>query len=172
MAFMVAGACGGQAEESADGNEGSLAPRDGAAGTDAAVADTGAVPDAAPGDARPSDATTTGDADAGALPLCTWPSAFDDADVAAGQCVAGRMFLSCEGSNATAGCLSNDGAVCPAASSVGGAYGWNCENQCNPDEFGLVCGGTESAPRKCRMMLPTPGGIVFFCCPCDSRLRP
>jgi hypothetical protein len=109
------------------------------------------------------------------LSSCEWPAEFDAVDAApSGQCRdAHRYFLSCEGNGVTELCLSDDQS-CHGASSLTGA---KCESQCEEGEYAMVCGsigvglasdGNTDPPSACRMVAPTPGGIVFVCCPCGS----
>ncbi|HEX7599742.1 MAG TPA: hypothetical protein VF518_16110 [Polyangia bacterium] len=95
------------------------------------------------------------------LPECHWPAALDPTDAAtAGQCRAARAFVTCQEENGgvLAG-LMND---------------WpGCTDDCTDNEYGAACGAVGPSttpmpdpPSGCRMVAPTPGGVVFYCCPC------
>ena len=107
------------------------------------------------------------------LPECRWDPSLDQADAAAGSCLAGRTLLDCTLSNGTSeGCLSDDLAGCPGASSQQDAVVVSCENQCAGDEYAVGCWARPmmaelpSPPVDCRSVAATPGGSVFYCCPC------
>lgn len=143
--------------------------------------------DAGGGDAGGSDAGEAGpqgdaaqatEIDAGPgqhpLPACAWPARLDDLDAAVGTCHAARRMLTCELSGgATQGCLSDD-AQCPAEGS--GSPVKPCEDVCQPDEYAAACGAIgaigpstvqDDPPVGCHDAMPTPGGVVFYCCPCE-----
>jgi hypothetical protein len=95
---------------------------------------------------------------------CTSPRI--DADASADGCRLGAFLLQCRdpsGSGAT--CVTNDPDRC-ADGPV------NCHNECGVDEYAAACGrvgpGGYVAPpsQECRSRFPTPGGVVFYCCPC------
>jgi hypothetical protein len=115
-----------------------------------------------------------------ALPACRWPSSLDSADSSTGACRAARALLSCPTSGgATAICASNQLSGCSSAISStvpapadGGAPGV-CTNLCAPGEYAAFCGKvgpsptpTPAPPTGCKDARPTPGGIIFYCCPC------
>jgi hypothetical protein len=107
--------------------------------------------------------------DSGLLPACTWPAALD-ADAGAGACRPARTLLSCDGGNVQEDCISNDPAHCPDDSATPGVT-YSCHDTCAPNEYGLVCGSigggsSGDPPAGCHDPEPTPGGIVFYCCPC------
>jgi hypothetical protein len=111
------------------------------------------------------------------LPAC---ALFDPADASYQGCGAARAYVSCTAANGGgAACLSNDPTQCPGAamaspgcSSNGGcASGFTCEDVCNPNEFGVSCGGIgpqggPPVPSTCRALAPTPAGVIFACCRC------
>jgi hypothetical protein len=105
------------------------------------------------------------------LPACTWPASLDPTDAGNGQCRAARAFVSCDLSNGgIQGCLSNDPAHCPDQQP---GTTQTCHDQCGAHEYGIACGAmgvglTSPPPEGCRNMNATPGGIVFYCCPCGS----
>jgi len=114
-----------------------------------------------------------GDSDAAAS-ACQWPAALDPSDASTnGQCRAARAFVTCQDSTgAGQGCLSNDPTACPDIP-VGASVTRSCQDQCNANEYGAACGsvGPSTAPfptppSGCRMLVPTPAGIAFYCCPC------
>jgi hypothetical protein len=108
------------------------------------------------------------------LPMCTWPAAFDPADAATGQCIAARLFLSCQGSNGGGeGCLSNDQTGCPGPNPTPGVSYSNCQDKCQPGEYALACGGPgpgpwPQPPAACHTLPSGPGGGSISCCPCGS----
>jgi hypothetical protein len=51
-----------------------------------------------------------------------------------------------------------------------------CHDLCEPDEFAASCGGigpnaASNAPPNsaCHDALATPGGVIFYCCPCAAK---
>jgi hypothetical protein len=106
-------------------------------------------------------------------PACHWPAAFDATD-AGGGCRAGRFRLACDGGDAglSVGCISDDPRQCDGVR-VQPDVTFTCHDECAPNEFGLVCGGVgpgsapSDPPAGCHSFSPTPGGIVFYCCPCS-----
>jgi hypothetical protein len=105
---------------------------------------------------------------------CTVPAALTTLDPTCGQCRgASRGALACTNPAGTIqDCLSNE-AQCPSGynSSVPGP--WTCQNLCAPSEFAIACGSIGpgpdvTPPPGCRLVLPTPGGIGFYCCGCGA----
>jgi hypothetical protein len=57
------------------------------------------------------------------------------------------------------------------------AYGYTfCEDPCADNEYAVTCGGlpqrdaayaNQQPPSGCRLALATPGGVAFYCCPCE-----
>jgi len=122
------------------------------------------------------DATSSGDAglrddaaDTG-LPQCSWPPVLDPADAMAGECKAAHALLECVGAGgSTILCLSDGVERCSGLDST--PHG-DCDNLCDPEEYGLACGRVgpgprEEAPATCRLAMPIPG-FSFYCCPCGS----
>ncbi|MGD0674836.1 MAG: hypothetical protein ABSC94_05420 [Polyangiaceae bacterium] len=147
------------------------------ASADAAAADAA---DAAAADAAADGGTADADAaDGGGT--CPW---LESGDGSSDGCSAARMVLSCEGPDAAvAECTSDEPAQCSGAvqffngsssPSVSEA-GFVCQNQCQPNEFGVVCGTgspTEAAapsepPATC-VIVSGFEGVSFYCCPCGS----
>jgi hypothetical protein len=99
------------------------------------------------------------------LPACKTSWALSVPDAAQSQCTAARALVQCDlgGGEGEVG-LSDDPTRCS-----GGSPG---KNQCADDEYGVACGsvGPSQAaaepPAGCRSKFPTPGGVVFYCCPC------
>jgi|HubBroStandDraft_1064217.scaffolds.fasta_scaffold105135_1 hypothetical protein len=123
------------------------------------------------------DGAGTGDGNPAALlPACTWPSSLDPADASSGQCRAARAVLSCSSANGSGeGCLSDDPTQCPTTGLICVSCGpFTCHDQCEPSEYGLVCGGigpsvsAAQPPSDCRSVGVTPGGTAFYCCPCGA----
>jgi hypothetical protein len=82
-----------------------------------------------------------------------------------GSCGAARAALDCEFPNG-AGCVCvSDGTTCEGCAAT-------CTNKCDANEYAASCGGigpsgpSADPPAACRLVLPTPGGIAFYCCPC------
>jgi hypothetical protein len=125
--------------------------------------------------ANGSTANSAGDA---ALPAC---ANLDSNDASYESCGAARAFVSCTAPNGGGmGCLSNDPTQCPGpaavtpgcSSTTGCASTWTCVDVCHADEFAVSCGAIgpqagPAVPSTCRVTAPTPGGVVFACCPCD-----
>jgi hypothetical protein len=107
------------------------------------------------------------------LESCQWPQSLDSPD--AGACRAKRAFVQCSlPSGGTSFYLSDDPTQCPSCGPDGGA---TCQNECAADEYAAACGSipplegappvSENPPDGCHMVLPTPAGIAFYCCPCQ-----
>jgi hypothetical protein len=106
------------------------------------------------------------------LPACTLPAAYAGVDAAPGACQAGRSYLMCEGSNNQGYkiCISNDPTSCPGPNVNPGVI-YTCHHACAPNEYGLACGGPGRSaggelPAGCHDRGITPGGVIFYCCPC------
>lgn len=106
-------------------------------------------------------------ADLTSAPACTWPSALNDAG--AGACTAARLLVDCTDANGAGGmCLSNDGLTCG-----GVVTGATCVDKCASNQYAIACGqvGPSSVawtpPANCSAALLTPGGVAFYCCPCQ-----
>ena len=87
-----------------------------------------------------------------------------------------RMLLDCTGSGVTETCVADDATACPGSGPVVGDSAV-CRNLCAANEYGLSYGavGPLGPPASiplpagaCRLGLPTPGGIAFYCCPCGT----
>jgi len=89
-------------------------------------------------------------------------------------CSSAQTWLACRGSNGGGeGCLSDDPTQCPGPNPVVGVTFFDCQSECQPDEFGVSCGGPgpgpyPSPPSGCRGLLSGPGGGTRWCCPCGS----
>jgi len=69
--------------------------------------------------------------------------------------------------------------TCAAPGMCGLAYGYtSCQDQdqCAGSEYAVACGGlpqpdaasvNQQPPSGCRLVLATPGGVAFYCCPCE-----
>jgi hypothetical protein len=113
------------------------------------------------------------------FPACTWPTTLEAADAVTDQCRVARVLLSCElAAGARRICLAKDLTSCSAATGAGDAgTDGSCTNLCATGEYAVACGkpgpgtggGTGATPPAgCKTMFPTPGGVVFACCPCGS----
>jgi hypothetical protein len=98
---------------------------------------------------------------------CEWPASLD-APAERGACHAARWLLQCDiGGGGHAICLSDDPHACPNAEAQS-----SCTSRCKADEYAISCGavGPSSTsydpPAGCHDEAPTPGGVVFYCCPC------
>jgi hypothetical protein len=92
---------------------------------------------------------------------------------ALGQCVAGRFLLGCAGGGSSGStCLSDDLQTCQGHSPPLTAP--TCANRCSSAEYAVSCSnqGTNAAQPaedlKCRSVLVAPGGLTFYCCPCQG----
>jgi hypothetical protein len=130
--------------------------------------------DASVGGAGGGTTAENGTTDVDGLRACQWPATLASGDASsAGQCRAARAFVSCQDSNGGGEvCLSNDPTRCADSPQQPGVT-TACQNQCAADEYGAACGSPQpstaafpEAPAGCRELAPTPGGIVFYCCPC------
>jgi hypothetical protein len=114
---------------------------------------------------RQASAASTTDADQQGA--CELPSSD-----APGACHAGRQLARCTSDNGGSLCITDEGGRCE-----GSDDSFSCESVCEPDEYALSCaavgglapGGaaSQSPPEACRSLFPTPGGIVYYCCPCE-----
>lgn len=130
------------------------------------------------GDAAESSETTgTGTADGGAFDassggaVCGHLAARQAQEPSAGQC-AGKFYL--------LGCARDDGSTSICLSDVTNACldidetFDSCESRCEAGEYAMACGGVnpmneyEPAPEACRNAGVTPGGVSYYCCPCDG----
>ena len=115
------------------------------------------------------------------LPACSWPASLDPSDAGSrGQCVAGRAYLSCAGSNGGGeDCLSDDLTQCPGPNATPGVTYSNCKDLCDEDEYAAICGtvgpppadasmAAMQPPSGCRMVAANPGGAEPYCCPCGT----
>lgn len=88
-----------------------------------------------------------------------------------GSCRSDRRLLECKlpgGGGMT--CLSESCAEDPSFRPD------RCEDLCEPDELAASCGGIgpnagSNAPPNpaCHDALATPGGVIFYCCPCAAK---
>jgi hypothetical protein len=107
----------------------------------------------------------------GGLPACAWPSALDDPDAGRGSCHPARFYLGCGSqSGVSEECLSDDPDHC-AGPEPGPGLAFTCHDICGPHEYGAACGSIgpgpiSDPPAGCHGAAPTPGGVVFYCCPC------
>src|SRR5262249_11377628 len=109
--------------------------------------------------------------DSGLLPACTWPAALDAADAGAGACRPARTLLDCTSPQGVSEvCISDDPTRCTGDNgAVAGPF--TCHDTCAPNEYAVSCGKigvglTVDPPTGCHDALASPGGIVFYCCPC------
>ena len=96
---------------------------------------------------------------------CRWPASFDDA----GDCHAARASVTCFYDAATSiggwsgcGCLSSDPTICPGCPPRG-----SCHDECPSSEYAVECSFYHSPPSPCHFLNASPGGMAFFCCPCE-----
>jgi hypothetical protein len=125
-----------------------------------------------PGDVGPPSVDSgSPDAAPAALPACGMPK-IDQGDAAPGQCKVDRTLLSCllpDGSSEI--CTSDNPASCP---DLGVAAIQSCIDRCAANEYAIACGapgpssGNFAPPAvlNCHATVYTPGGVVFYCCPC------
>ena len=99
-----------------------------------------------------------------ALPACYW-------DASWGECNSARLLLSCRGpDDVVTTCLSDDPSGCPAPTPTDPSA--VCENQCEPREYAVWCGGVGPGsgvplPSDCRSLGALPSGSTLGCCPCE-----
>jgi hypothetical protein len=141
---------------------GGAAREDGAAASslDASATDTG-VHDAAAQDAAAQDAGAAAYARA-----CN----MNDATPESGSCRTDRRLLECKvPGGSILDCLLQ------SCAEADGFRADRCRDLCAPDELAASCGGigpngASNAPPDpaCHDALATPGGVVFYCCPCAA----
>ena len=78
----------------------------------------------------------------------------------------------CDPPNGGAICFADEDGRCDGIDAT-----FTCENLCAAGEYALSCGAiggrlasggsVQEPPAACRSVAPTPGGIVFYCCPCE-----
>lgn len=99
---------------------------------------------------------------------CSWPASLNDAG--AGGCSAARAIVSCSNPSGDACFGLSNQANC---SICGDGYS-DPVDKCSVDQYGVVCGsvGPSSTPigtppAGCTSQGATPGGTIFYCCPCS-----
>lgn len=105
-------------------------------------------------------------ADSAGLTACDVPS--DSGEGA--SCHAGRELLRCTSPSGGAICIGEADSRCEGTDAS-----FTCESVCEPDEYAASCGsttpgggGAQPPAEACRSLFPTPGGVVYYCCPCSS----
>jgi hypothetical protein len=104
-------------------------------------------------------------------PSCSWPSALDPDETGSARdhCVATRTRLAgALPDGVTEICPTNNPLQCEGANPPAADA---CDAECAPNEFSVRCGGVgpgsvPEPPAGCHSGVPTPAGIVFYCCPC------
>lgn len=169
--FLALGGCGDSASELST---------DGAAELDAPTAEVDGVVDLSSLDASSQ------------LPACVWPS---PVDAGPGACRVGRLHVECAypagvacdsgltytspNGGVTMLCLSDDATGCPGCHPIAGAA--TCKSICAPGQYAMACGGLprltpdggfddtyyQEPPSACALVRPTPGGVGYWCCPCE-----
>lgn len=138
-----------------------------------------------------SSSGTSGDTSAAGT-ACSWPA--DLYDGGRGSCVVGRALMQCQypvgvecegGASAASGgvtqtCISDSTTSCSGCVSSSGAA--TCTDQCGSNEYAVSCGGLlvpplpdggtvawtyQAAPTGCIFAGANPGGISYYCCPCQ-----
>jgi hypothetical protein len=104
------------------------------------------------------------------LPACTWPAELGNPDAGKGACRPARALLDCTSGNIGEECLSDNANHCNGDNPIPGAT-FTCHDTCSPQEYAVACGSIGGQfggepPAGCHDPSATPGGIVFFCCPC------
>jgi hypothetical protein len=107
------------------------------------------------------------------LPACTWPATLDDPDAGRGACRPARARLSCDSPNSGVHevCVSEDPNHCSGDENVIPGATFICHDTCAANEYAAVCGAIgpgpiADPPAGCHDALASPGGTVFYCCPC------
>jgi hypothetical protein len=91
-------------------------------------------------------------------------------DASVSGCTSARALLSC-GLDGGPGeiCFSDNFVSCPGPPP---SY-TPCTDQCGTSEYALACGGIGpmapqyNAPPECRFAGANPGGVAYYCCPCE-----
>jgi hypothetical protein len=124
-----------------------------------------------------SGSSTSADAasDTQPLPKCGWSTNLNDAGP--DGCRASRALVSCNGPSGGCECTSDDATTCPSPATCGLSHGHTtCQDECAAGEYAVACGGVPrpdtaqsntQPPSACRLALATPGGVAFYCCPCE-----
>ena len=110
---------------------------------------------------------TTGAAGEGGAPLsaCAWPAALDSTDASSSSaCHAARAFVQCIYPGGGEGCLSGNPTKCEGPAPLPGPA--SCQDQCREDEYAVSCGAPDP-PAGCHDAVPSPDGVIFYCCPCS-----
>jgi hypothetical protein len=89
---------------------------------------------------------------------------------APGACGAARAYIDCESPNgAGCGCMTDN------TSCSGCGAGATCTDKCSANEYAVSCGSVgpgnpsityADPPAACRLVLASPAGVAFYCCPC------
>ncbi|HZU85090.1 MAG TPA: hypothetical protein VE987_19295 [Polyangiaceae bacterium] len=119
---------------------------------------------------------------------CALQTQLGDAGSGIRACRVGAALLDCSyasgvgcGAGTTGGaltvlCVSDDPTACPTCDA-----GATCQNRCGPTQYAIACGGPppvpsidgapaftyEQAPDACVGSASTPGGVNYYCCPCE-----
>jgi hypothetical protein len=110
----------------------------------------------------------TGSALSVASTQCSWPAGLDDAG--AGGCRAERALVQCSDSSGGQ-CLG----LADDVSCSGCGDGFSSPvDRCGADQYAVVCGSigpssipAGTPPAGCTNPIGTPGGTIFYCCPCN-----
>jgi hypothetical protein len=125
-----------------------------------------------------SGGSASGDSAVATLPYCAALTNLASADASRAECGAARVYLSCSSSSETMTCMTDNLSECPAGGPIiiPSVTFSDCKNLCNSDEYVMACGGvgpgepavSTQLPTACRALPPNPGGVSYYCCPCDS----
>ena len=98
---------------------------------------------------------------------CSWPSSLDGADGRT-ACQPARALVSCtDPTGAGCACLS-DNISCDGCQ----LQDVTCHDQCAANQYVVACGGVgpgavPSPPDGCTFASANPGGVAYYCCPCQ-----
>jgi hypothetical protein len=99
---------------------------------------------------------------------CSWSSSLDDAGSTG--CHAAAAFVECKNAAGEGcACLSDNSLTCDGCQAVGAT----CRDVCAADQYAVACGGVGpgagafTPPAGCTSAGVTPGGVGYYCCPCQ-----
>jgi hypothetical protein len=99
---------------------------------------------------------------------CSWPSSLDDGG--ADGCRAAAAYVTCKNAaGAGCGCLTDNSLTCEGCAVPDAT----CRDLCAVNQYAVACGGigpqasAGTPPAGCTWAAAIPGGIAYYCCPCQ-----
>ena len=99
---------------------------------------------------------------------CSWPSSLDGSG--SGGCAAAAALAECtNAAGEGCGCLSDNSLTCDGCQAAGAI----CKDVCAINQYAVACGGigpgagAATPPTGCTFADANPGGVAYYCCPCQ-----